>query len=169
MKKIIFKKETLFILIAIGVGFAGASFVFKLVTKPSQVKSTKVEESPSLDKSVIPPVPLVEPPPLELRKEPLEKEAKDSVPEEVESEEFIDDSVTEEVILEEEKVVPKPPKLPDLILSGIFFEERSESYVLINNRILREGDLVKGVKIVRILSDSVKMELDGYPFVLKIR
>lgn len=47
-----------------------------------------------------------------------------------------------------------------LILNGVFFSG-DKGYALINNEILKEGDVIKGAKISRISLDEVVLEVEG--------
>jgi hypothetical protein len=51
-----------------------------------------------------------------------------------------------------------PP--PVLVLNGVFFSE-NEGYALINNQILREGDVVDGATVERINLDGVELKSEG--------
>lgn len=49
-----------------------------------------------------------------------------------------------------------------LILNGIFFSE-DQGYALINNRIVKEGDVIEGVTVERITLDEVELDAgDGH-------
>jgi len=172
MKKIILKKNIVFIIIAIVIGFVGASILFKLITKTSQVKLAKVKEPPSIEKIA---KPATEPIPVETssqKREIINKEMmikEESLVKEVES---VDSEIIQEAqefVLEEKKAVSGPAVLPDLALSGVFFDKKGESFALINGRIVKEGDLIKGAKLVQILSDRVEMEIEGFPFSVRIK
>ncbi len=52
-------------------------------------------------------------------------------------------------------------ELPALTLEGIIYSEKEGSVALINGNIVPEGGTVKGVKVLRILSDKVELEFDG--------
>lgn len=47
-----------------------------------------------------------------------------------------------------------------LILNGIFFSG-DEGYALVNNHIVKEGDVVNGATVKRITVDEVALEVDG--------
>lgn len=47
-----------------------------------------------------------------------------------------------------------------LILNGIFFSG-DEGYALVNNHIVKEGDVVNGATVKRITADEVEAEVDG--------
>lgn len=59
-------------------------------------------------------------------------------------------------------IAPEAKKLPQdsLVLNGIFFSE-GQSYALINNRILKEGDIIDGATVTRITLDTVELESQG--------
>jgi len=52
-----------------------------------------------------------------------------------------------------------------LILNGIFFSE-NEGYALVNNHIVKEGDVVGGATVKRISADEVELEADGSSVIL---
>lgn len=49
---------------------------------------------------------------------------------------------------------------PELTLNGVFFSQE-EGYALINNRIVKEGDLVEGAVVKRIALDEVELDFQG--------
>ena len=53
----------------------------------------------------------------------------------------------------------KKPRDPP-VLNGIFFSQ-DEGYALINNQIVKEGDLIAGGRVKRITLDEVRLEYDG--------
>jgi hypothetical protein len=57
------------------------------------------------------------------------------------------------------------PKAPKLVLSGVFFSQTS-SYAIINNQIVKEGDIIEGVVVKRINQEDVVLESSGVPFTL---
>jgi type II secretory pathway component PulC len=62
-------------------------------------------------------------------------------------------------------IAPNPaplpaPAEPSFILSGVFFEE-NDGYALINNRIVRLGDVINQAEVKEITLDGVKLELNG--------
>lgn len=52
------------------------------------------------------------------------------------------------------------PAQPSLTLNGVFFSE-DQGYALINNRIVKEGDLIDGVTVVRITLEEVDLNFQG--------
>jgi hypothetical protein len=50
-----------------------------------------------------------------------------------------------------------------VILQGIVFEPKGESYAVINGKILREREEIEGMKVLRIESDSVTLLVEGQP------
>jgi len=58
----------------------------------------------------------------------------------------------------EETTVQKAP--PPFALSGVFFSQ-DEGYALINNHIVKEGDVVGGATVKRINMDEVELVYDG--------
>ncbi len=51
----------------------------------------------------------------------------------------------------------KAPDLSPFVLNGVFFSGQ-EGYALINNQILKEGDVIAGAKITRITLEGVELE-----------
>ncbi len=47
---------------------------------------------------------------------------------------------------------------PDLRVEGIFFEEKSESFAIVNSRIIKVGDIIEGATVVDITGDFVKFQ-----------
>lgn len=54
---------------------------------------------------------------------------------------------------------PIPPE-PTLVLNGVFFEQ-GDGYALINNKILRLGDMVGSAKVKEITMSGVELEYEG--------
>jgi hypothetical protein len=50
--------------------------------------------------------------------------------------------------------------LPTLILNGVFFSQ-DEGYALVNNQIVKEGDLVDGARVKQITLDTVELDFQG--------
>ncbi|MFH0791578.1 MAG: hypothetical protein V2A64_08120 [Candidatus Omnitrophota bacterium] len=48
-----------------------------------------------------------------------------------------------------------------LILTGLFFSENQDSFALINNQILKEGDVINGAAVKRISLNEVELERNG--------
>jgi cytoskeletal protein RodZ len=44
-----------------------------------------------------------------------------------------------------------------LVVNGIFISHGEKSYALVNNRIVKEGDTIKGLKLVRITIDGLEL------------
>jgi len=61
---------------------------------------------------------------------------------------------------ESQELVVQEPTAPELVLNGVFFSDEG-GYALINNRIVKEGDSIEGVKLVKIYADSVEMDNHG--------
>lgn len=60
----------------------------------------------------------------------------------------------------ETKAQPQEQASPVFTLNGVFFSG-SEGYALINNRVVRNGDVIDGATVVRISLDEVDLELGG--------
>lgn len=58
----------------------------------------------------------------------------------------------------EETTVQKAP--PPFVLSGVFFSQQ-EGYALINNQIVKEGDVVDGATVKRINMNEVELDFSG--------
>lgn len=58
------------------------------------------------------------------------------------------------------KDVPEEAPAPRFVLTGIFFTNQ-EGFVLINNKILKEGDMIDGAIISRITSEDVELKLQN--------
>lgn len=58
------------------------------------------------------------------------------------------------------KEVPEEPPVPRFVLTGIFFTDEI-GYVLINNKILRAGDVIDGATVSKITSDDVELKLQN--------
>jgi type II secretory pathway component PulC len=82
----------------------------------------------------------------------------------------------EDFVLSQEKLEAKRPQLSwgrdpflmsaktseekELMLSGVAVDEKGK-IAIINNEIVREGDMILGAKIIEIKEDSVTIEKDG--------
>lgn len=55
---------------------------------------------------------------------------------------------------------------PQLFLNGIFFDE-AQPYALINNQVVKRGDMIEGVNVVQILTNEVVLEFEGTTIKLK--
>lgn len=51
--------------------------------------------------------------------------------------------------------------LGNLVLQGIVFDPKSDSYAVISGQVVREQEELEGVKVVRIDPDSVTVLVDG--------
>lgn len=56
--------------------------------------------------------------------------------------------------------IQRPLAQPSLTLNGVFFSE-DQGYALINNRIVKEGDLIDGVTVVRITLEEIDLNFQG--------
>ncbi|MBL7196890.1 MAG: hypothetical protein ISS47_02185 [Candidatus Omnitrophica bacterium] len=75
------------------------------------------------------------------------------------------DDVQEQLVQEEDVV---DTEIPQLILNGIFASETG-SFALINNRIVKEGDSILGVKVLRIYSHRVELDAFGKEITLRVK
>jgi hypothetical protein len=64
--------------------------------------------------------------------------------------------------------LPKPPELPQLVVSGIVVYNNKKMSAIIGDEIVKVGDVVKGVKIYSITFDSVVFEMDGVRWAKKV-
>lgn len=55
------------------------------------------------------------------------------------------------------KPLPKPETAPDFILNGVFFSD-NEGYALINNQIVRQGDIIGNAAVSKISEDAVELK-----------
>lgn len=51
--------------------------------------------------------------------------------------------------------------LGSLVLQGILFDPKADSYAVISGQVVREKEEIEGVKVVRIEPDSVTVLVDG--------
>lgn len=54
----------------------------------------------------------------------------------------------------------EPAEPPNFVLNGIFFSE-GQGYALINNQIVRQGDLVSGATVVMITENEAELSFQG--------
>jgi len=71
--------------------------------------------------------------------------------------------------------IPLPPAVgqknnppPTLTLNGIFYDDKLPC-ALIDNKIVKEGDIISGAKVIRITPNGVKLEFEGEAFELNTR
>lgn len=64
----------------------------------------------------------------------------------------------------EAKPVEKTP--PALVLNGVFYSQ-DQAYALINNQIVKKGDVLDGAIVRRITLEAVELERDGLEIRLK--
>jgi len=60
---------------------------------------------------------------------------------------------------------PEPINKTDFQLSGIFFSDL-EKYALLNNQILKEGEMIRGATVKTITTNSVELEKQGQTLIL---
>ena len=176
MIKTILRKNTLLAVAAIVLGFIGASYLFSFITRQAKVTEIKppiktmqiASQQPSVEK-VVPPL---QQKIVETQKTVSPQKGQIQIAVETATElptkEIAQEPVKEPEITSQEKAVQKPPTLPNLVLSGIFFDKSGESFALINDKIAREGNYIEGAKLNKIYFDKVEMDKDGYKFYLKI-
>jgi cytoskeletal protein RodZ len=115
------------------VGFFIANMLFGLFTKPLQNSAkpvTKIQPQVNINQGV------TSPPASELPKEAPSLAQESNLSSPAENEE-------------------KPQPL--LVLNGIFFSE-NEGYALLNNKIVKKGDVVDGATVVRITLEGVELK-----------
>ena len=49
------------------------------------------------------------------------------------------------------------PMIPPLMLNGVFFS-KNEGFALINNKVVKQGDSVEGIKVKKVNLDDVELE-----------
>ncbi len=49
------------------------------------------------------------------------------------------------------------PMIPPLMLNGVFFS-KNQGYALINNKVVKQGDSVEGIKVRKVNLDDVELE-----------
>lgn len=54
------------------------------------------------------------------------------------------------------------------VLSGLFCA-KEDSYALINNHIVKEGDTIEGAKVIKISEDGVSLDADGSKIFLPLK
>ncbi|MFC1645608.1 hypothetical protein ACFL2Y_00295 [Candidatus Omnitrophota bacterium] len=142
------KKQIILGVIFLFIGFFCSLFVFKFFTKPKPAEFTT------------PALPVQQPPAevLPVTQEQKEPEVAEIV---VEAKAYI-----AEPLVEEEEI--KERVVPELVLNGIFASETG-SYVLINNRIVRQGETILGVKVTHIYSNKVELDAFGKKIILRVK
>lgn len=147
------KRKIIIFILFIPLGFLCAVFIFKLLTK---------QKSPALD---IQTTPLTT-----IEKETLQAQATLDQPSQTKEEKLDTDIVskddTQTEVSEVTDVAEKEIEIPPLMLKGIYYSKEG-GMALINDHILKEGDLILGVKVLRIYPRRVEMDLDGYKFDLR--
>ena len=62
----------------------------------------------------------------------------------------------------------RPREIPTFILNGIF-SSKGEKLALINNLIVKEGDLLLGARVLHIYSNKVELDTDGQKITLRLK
>ncbi len=62
--------------------------------------------------------------------------------------------------IEIEETKTPPPQPPSLVLNGLFFSG-NEGYAIINNQIVREGDIIDGAQVKHISMSNVELDFQG--------
>lgn len=154
MKKIILGVVFVFL------GFSVAFFIFKFLTteKPAVISSLPIpQQLPSarpISSSAQPNKDLERPSAANI----------DTVPK----------SNTQALLQEKKQVRPvesqeaEKKELPTLFLNGIFSSD-GDNLALINNHIVKEGDLISGVRVLRIYANKVELDADGQKITLRVK
>lgn len=129
----------IYILVAL-VGFFIAKIVLEGILKDTQVKTKEVASSPPNISAPIRGVSM----PGETKIAPVQEK------------------LVSKLLTSESKPTPK------LALTGIIFEQASPC-ALINDRIVKEGDVVEGARVIRISSNEVSLEFEGRPIRLNTK
>lgn len=72
--------------------------------------------------------------------------------------------------VQQAKVLPRqdaPSSLPSLALSGIFFSE-DQGYALINNKIVKEGDIIDGAVLLKVSLNDVELKSQDTDTTIKL-
>ncbi len=67
--------------------------------------------------------------------------------------------ITPQDKIEESPLIKEPPE-PELTLNGIYFQG-SESYALINNKVVKPGDTIQNAKVKEINLEKVSLDFEG--------
>ena len=57
---------------------------------------------------------------------------------------------------------------PDLEVEGIFYEEKEQSYAIVNGEVVKAGSKINGAEIIEITKDSVKFKYENDFFVKRM-
>ena len=74
--------------------------------------------------------------------------------------------ITNRTQAEPDKILKKR-SVGKLILGGIFFVPHNQSYVIINNQVLKENEFFEGILVKKIYGEKVEVEINGEKNVLK--
>lgn len=59
--------------------------------------------------------------------------------------------------------------LENLVLEGIMFDPKAESYAVISGQVVREQDELEGIRVVKIEPDGVTVLVEGQPHRLTVQ
>ncbi len=59
--------------------------------------------------------------------------------------------------------------LASVVLQGVVFDPKAESYAIINGRIVRQHEEIDGMKVLKIEPTSVTLLVEGKPYQLTLR
>lgn len=147
------------------VGFALAYFAFDYLTKGKQ--------------AIIPlSFPSSSPPPsVPLAAKPMEQTPRSTQVVSESGQPQLSKEPMEKEIVAQETAIQKQPveikqapqkEIPTLILNGIFYSQ-GNNIALINNRIVKEGDLILGLRVTKIYHNKVELDADGQKVTLIIK
>lgn len=156
-------KRTIFLVVVfVFVGFLAAFFLFKFLTaeKPAAIpvpSLSAVSQAPS-------------PKPVQSTTQP-QKDIQQSLAANMDT----SPKSNAQVILHEKKQdtsgkiqEAEKKELPTLILNGIF-SGKGDNFALINNRIVKEGDSISGVKVLHIYPNKVELDANGQNITLRVK
>jgi type II secretory pathway component PulC len=132
-------KILLFYVLIVGIGFFFGNVIFNFFTKHQQGKTPVLTTANLADKS-----------------RPAQTKQNSKSLQELPKAEITSPSETTSGVSAKPKEQPKPA----LVLNGIF-SSGEEGYALINNQIVKVGDVVDGAKVARIDLDGVQLEING--------
>ncbi|MFH1622418.1 MAG: type II secretion system protein N [Candidatus Omnitrophota bacterium] len=146
------KREVTLGVIFVLLGFFCALYFFKYYTRTKQNTATII------------PLPTVQQQKTKSLQEKQEVKSKDSLEEHF-------DIISEGVQHEETEPVKQEHlvqgNVPNLILNGVFASETG-NYALINNRVVRVGDTILGVKVKEIYLEKVVLDASGKEVILRM-
>lgn len=149
------------------VGFFCASLLFRFLTNRASVKTAEVAVPSSGEKIAVspaPPAPVL-PPPQPESKPKIAAATAALQPEKASLTQQAVAAVKQRFVVEEGL---QEATFPPLRVNGIF-SSKEGSLALINDIVVKEGDVILGVKVVRILANAVELEMKGQTKTVRIK